>query len=784
MICYLTRMEPYYIQCIKDGPFQPKTAEGDNKPESQWTPDERRLVSQDQRLKRIIISCLPDDIIESVISYETAKATRTDLVHSFEGPFDTNENKIMDLKLEYQTFRTKSSKTISQTYTRYKTLINEVTNDGVTLSKHEINTLDLANIYGRFVYEDNLISRRHSNTKKALITTPSDSPISTTFFSNNIAQDFQENSNDEADERSCKEYLRDLELEFHERNKGLVAETFDWDKEKVSDDEEETQVKVLMAFVDDELSVGKNHARNGECIDITMKKGASPILEVMTLTYQDHSPRERSGLGIMKHTKTKTVESSNKNVSGPVTVSDTKPVTSSVPNKPESSKFVNSSKQSQDSKPNGKNPDSSKPVRPKPLQKPKLKCDIYVLDMSSLTPNGAFFFAKASESVNWLCHKRLSHLNFKNINKLAKQNKVLGILSLVYLKDKPCFSCEKIKHKRASFKTKQNFSIRKCLHLFHMDLFGHVSPISINHEKYTLVIVDEYSRYTWVYFLKNKSQTAKMIMSFVRLVENQNDVKVKQIRTDNGTEFRNSELESFCDEKGISQKFSFPYILEQNSVAEKKNRTLIKAAKTMLNISVLSKYFWTKAVRIACYTHNRSIIVKRYDRTHYEIFIERIPNIIYFHVFECPVLIHNHKDHLGKFDAKANDGYFLGYSFNSKAFRVYNTRRQQIEETYHVTFDVSIEAIKFINTSVDKIGIDDSSKSIAAKLTAAKLTAASASECLFPDFLFEIELKKISKALKHPGWVDSMQEELNQFYRNKVWTLVSLPYGKIAIGSN
>ncbi|GKB70993.1 retrovirus-related pol polyprotein from transposon TNT 1-94 [Tanacetum coccineum] len=163
--------------------------------------------------------------------------------------------------------------------------------------------------------------------------------------------------------------------------------------------------------------------------------------------------------------------------------------------------------------------------------------DVYVLDMSSLT-------------LNWLCHKRLSHLNFKNINKVAKQNKVLGLPSLVYSKDKPYTSCEKGKHHRASFKTKQNFSIRMCLHLLHMDLF--------------------------------RPDGRKP-----------NDVKVKQIRTNNGTEFRNHELESFCDEKGISQNFSSPYTPEQNGVAEKKNKILIEAARTMLNKSVLSKHFWT-----------------------------------------------------------------------------------------------------------------------------------------------------------------------------------------------
>ncbi|GKC09021.1 hypothetical protein Tco_1000631, partial [Tanacetum coccineum] len=112
MLCYLAVIEPYYLKCIKDGPFQPKIAE--------------------------------NDIIESVISCETAKATWTDLVHSFEGPSDTKENRIMDLKLKYQTFRAKPTKSFSQTYTCYKTLLNDLANNGVNLSKH---ALDLADIY-------------------------------------------------------------------------------------------------------------------------------------------------------------------------------------------------------------------------------------------------------------------------------------------------------------------------------------------------------------------------------------------------------------------------------------------------------------------------------------------------------------------------------------------------------------------------------------------------------------------------------------------------------------
>ncbi|GJY85373.1 retrovirus-related pol polyprotein from transposon TNT 1-94 [Tanacetum coccineum] len=232
----------------------------------------------------------------------------------------------------------------------------------------------------------------------------------------------------------------------------------------------------------------------------------------------------------------------------------------------------------------------------------------------------------------------------------------------------------------------------------------------------------------------------------------------------------------------------------------------------MLNGLLLLKNFCTEAVRIACYTQNRSIIVKRHDRTTYEIFKERIPDISYFHVFGCPVFIYNHKDHQGKFDAKADDGYFLGYLFNSKAFRVFNTRRQQIEETYHVIFDESIEAIsrsltelaqekhvpeviapnkqdnphnesQHASTSSYHVAQDrwsqnqyiklvniigDSSEGMLTRSMAAKLTAASVKDCLFVDILFEIEPKKVSEALNYPGGVDTMQEELNQFYRNKL----------------
>ncbi|GKD07083.1 hypothetical protein Tco_1186768 [Tanacetum coccineum] len=140
MLYYLTEIEPYYITCITDDSFKPKTAEGLPKPEAQLSNNERRVANQDQCLKSVIISCLPVDILELVINFETTKEW-TDLVHNCDGSSHTKENRIMDLKVKYNTFRAKDSESLSQTFTHYKSLLNKLTNDGVKLSKHEINVV-------------------------------------------------------------------------------------------------------------------------------------------------------------------------------------------------------------------------------------------------------------------------------------------------------------------------------------------------------------------------------------------------------------------------------------------------------------------------------------------------------------------------------------------------------------------------------------------------------------------------------------------------------------------
>ncbi|GJV08521.1 zinc finger, CCHC-type containing protein [Tanacetum coccineum] len=162
--------------------------------------------------------------------------------------------------------------------------------------------------------------------------------------------------------------------------------------------------------------------------------------------------------------------------------------------------------------------------------------------------------------------------------------------------------------------------------------------------------------------------------------------KVKIIRSDNGTEFKNRGMLEFCGEKGIKQEFSNARTPQQNGVAERMNRTLIEAARTMLADSLLPTTFWAEAVNTACYTFNRVRVTKPQNKTPYELLFGHKPILSYIKPFGCHVTILNTLSPLGKFDGKSDEGFLVGYSVNSKAFRVYNLVTKRVEVNLHVNF--------------------------------------------------------------------------------------------------
>ncbi|GJR29947.1 putative ribonuclease H-like domain-containing protein [Tanacetum coccineum] len=318
--------------------------------------------------------------------------------------------------------------------------------------------------------------------------------------------------------------------------------------------------------------------------------------------------------------------------------------------------------------------------------------NMYSFDLKNVVPLGGLtcLFVKATIDQSNLWHKRLGHINFKTMNKLVKGNLVRGLtfqslfeMIFSYL----CCGQRERQPPKASCKTKLVSSISQPpLQMLHMDLFGPTFVRSINHKIYCLVVTDDYSRFSWVFFLATKDETSGILKTFITGIENQINHKVKIIRCDNGTEFKNNDMNQFCGMKGIKREFSVARTPQQNRVAERKNRTLIEAARTMLADSLLPTTFWAEAVNTACYVQNRVLVTKPHNKTPYELLLGRPPSISFMRPFGCPVTILNTLDPLGKFDGKADEGFLVGYSINSKAFRVFNTRTRKVEENLHINF--------------------------------------------------------------------------------------------------
>ncbi|GKD52232.1 ribonuclease H-like domain-containing protein, partial [Tanacetum coccineum] len=192
--------------------------------------------------------------------------------------------------------------------------------------------------------------------------------------------------------------------------------------------------------------------------------------------------------------------------------------------------------------------------------------------------------------------------------------------------------------------------------------------------------------FSWVFFLRTKDETSGILKDFIRQIENHFNQKVKTIRCDNGTEFKNKDVIEFCGSKGIKREYSNARTPQQNGVAERKNMTLIEAARTMLADSFLPNTFWAEAVSTACYVLNRVLVTKPHNKTPYELLTGKLPIISYIRPFGCHVTILNTIDHLGKFAGKSDEGFLVGYSLQSKAFRVYNLETKRVEENLHITF--------------------------------------------------------------------------------------------------
>ncbi|GJW56997.1 retrovirus-related pol polyprotein from transposon TNT 1-94 [Tanacetum coccineum] len=427
------------------------------------------------------------------------------------------------------------------------------------------------------------------------------------------------------------------------------------------------------------------------------------------------------------------------------------------------------------------------------------KKGLYVMKLGN-KPKDKICLATINEN-STLWHRRLGHTNMRLIQLLASKELVRNLPKLRF--DQHFFyACKIGKQAHVSHKAKNIVSTTRCLELLHMDLFGPSSIRSYGGNRYTLVIVDDYSRYTWTRFLKNKIEAFDQFEIFSKKIQNQLGCIIVSIRTDHDIEFDNEvQFGEFCNANGITHNFSALRSPQSNGMVERKNRTLQEMSRTMLNEQSLPQKFWCNALDTSTYILNRILIRAILGKTPYELLRGRKPTLDYFRVFESKCFILNIKDYLTKFDPKSYEGVFLGYSQNSKAYIIINKHTRKVEESLNVTLDETPPPFKtspLVDDDLDEEEATDVTKkknlendivdetlevdeivnikesrnhpleNVIGNLNQRTLRSQTQNQSNFFYFISTIEPKNVNETLGDKSWIVVMQEELNQFNANDV----------------
>lgn len=278
----------------------------------------------------------------------------------------------------------------------------------------------------------------------------------------------------------------------------------------------------------------------------------------------------------------------------------------------------------------------------------------------------------AESILDW--HNKLVHMNFETVKRVLKENNV-------FFKDNQnnfCKNCLVGKQHRLPFKT-SNSQTTKIGQLIHADLCGPFENESIGGANYFLLLKDDFSNYRVTYFIKNKSETRQKIELFIKFFENQSGNKIKTLRTDNGLEFVNEGLNNLLAQHGIKHEKSCTYTPQQNGRAERENRTLVEAARTLIHSKNLDKKFWAEAINTIVFVLNRVGLARNSNKTSFQLLYGKDFNINFLKTFGVEVSVHIPKEKRRKLDPKNKTGILVGYDEQVKGYRIYFQETNKVE---------------------------------------------------------------------------------------------------------
>lgn len=371
---------------------------------------------------------------------------------------------------------------------------------------------------------------------------------------------------------------------------------------------------------------------------------------------------------------------------------------------------------------------------------------------------------------------------------LSKRKLVNGLPNLVGEKSL-CEACIIGKHHRDKFPKASSWRATKPLMLVYADICGPMQTPSLSGSKYFLLFIDDFSRKTWVYFLKEKSEAFGCFKRFRAMVEKESNCSILKLRTDRGGEFLSTEFEAFCSSLGIQRQYTARYTPQQNGVIERKTRTIVEAARSMLNQKSLPKKFWAEAVGVAVYLLNRFPTQALGDLTPYEAWHGRKPNVSHLKTFGCIGYAFVPAELRRKLDEKSQKCIFVGYSKETKGYRLFDPISENLVISRDVIFNEQ-DAWNWDDVPQPKYMLDvgdmEPTTSLEVPTTESppdsppRSLAEIYESCQYASLASEPGC--FEEAINNEEWCVAMEAEIKAIERNHTWSLVELPEGKEAIG--
>ncbi|KAJ1704767.1 hypothetical protein LUZ63_004546 [Rhynchospora breviuscula] len=402
------------------------------------------------------------------------------------------------------------------------------------------------------------------------------------------------------------------------------------------------------------------------------------------------------------------------------------------------------------------------------------------------------------ENPSEIWHLRYGHLNIKGLRLLSQKQMVFGLPEIKEIG--LCEGCVYGKQIRLPFPKNQLMRAKRVLELVHTDLCGPMETESLGGSRYFLLFIDDFSRMSWVYFLSNKSETFHTFKKFKAMAENQTGMHLKMLRSDRGGEYQSNEFREYCESEGIQHQLTMPYTPQQNGVAERKNRTVVELARSMLKSKGLPNDFWAEAVATAVYLLNLSPTKAVLNQTPFEAWFERKPSVAHLRVFGCIAYTLLSAQNRRKLDQKSEKCIFIGYCIQSKGYRLYNPETKKIIVSRNVMFDENM-SWKWNSDDIEAPIVleeeDEGSTELQPEPNLPKPLQVYTRRSNQPpspktktlqelyeatQVLYMADPTTYEEASSNEEWCQAMNEELESIEKNKTWKLVVLPEGKNAIG--